>query len=217
MPDSQPGSAHAVYTALRHRFSDGDYAPGQRLTEAALAADLGVSRTPVREAIGRLLAEGLVIQAARGVAVAALSPVEAAHLFVLRAELESLAAGLAAERQAAGQLAPAAVDALDGAVDKVEEAVRTRDARASARANLTLHRAIAAAAGNPFVEDTLHRVWDRIAVTTVANLDDPHWAGAITDQHRAIVSAIRRGDAQAARSAAKSHIEAAARAYKPAT
>ncbi|GGO30756.1 GntR family transcriptional regulator [Microbispora rosea subsp. aerata] len=215
MTDVQPGSAQAVYMALRRRLSDGAYAPGQRLTEMALAADLGVSRTPVREAIGRLLTDGLVVPAVRGVVVAALSPTEAEHLFVLRADLEALAAELAAGRQAAGRLAPAEVDALDDAVDEVEAAVRTHDPRASAQANLALHRAIGAAAGNPFLEETLHRVWDRIAVTTVANLDDPHWAGAITEQHRAIVSAIRAGDPEAARSAAKSHIEAARRAYKP--
>ncbi|WP_433215001.1 GntR family transcriptional regulator [Microtetraspora malaysiensis] len=214
-PEPQPGSAQAVYAALRRRFADGEYAPGQRLTEMALAADLGVSRTPVREAIGRLLAEGLVVPAVRGVAVAALTAEEAEHLFVLRADLEALAAELAARRQALGQIAPAEVDALDRAVDRVEAAVQARDARASAQANLALHRAIGAAAGNPFLEDTLHRVWDRIAVTTVANLDDPHWAGAITDQHRAIVAGIRAGDPESARSTAKSHIEAAGRAYRP--
>ncbi|MFF5213234.1 GntR family transcriptional regulator [Streptosporangium sp. NPDC000396] len=211
----QPGSANAVYAALRHRFSSGEYAPGQRLTETALAADLGVSRTPVREAIGRLLTEGLVVPAARGVAVAALTSKEAEHLFVLRADLEALAAELAATRQMLGQLAPAEVDALDQAVDQVEVAVKAQDARASAQANLALHRAIGAAAGNPFLEDALHRVWDRIAVTTVANLDDPHWAGAITDQHRAIVAGIRAGDPETARRAAKAHIEAAGRAYQP--
>lgn len=211
----QPGSAHAVYVALRQRFSDGEYAPGQRLTEVALAADLGVSRTPVREAIGRLLTDGLVVPAARGVAVAALSPQEAEHLFVLRADLEALAAELAATRQASGQLAPAEVDALDRAVDQVEAAVKAQDARASAQANLTLHRAIGAAADNPFLEDALHRVWDRIAVTTVANLSDPDWATAITDQHRAIVAGIRAGDPKTARRAAKTHIEAAGRAYRP--
>lgn len=216
-PDSQPGSAQAVYTTLRRRFSDGVYAPGQRLTETVLAADLGVSRTPVREAIGRLLTDGLVVPAAKGVAVAALNPDEARHLFVLRTELEALAAELAAGRQAQGRLAPAEVDALDRAVDKVEAAVRAHDPRASAQANLALHRAIGAAAGNPFLEETLHRVWDRIAVTTVANLDNPHWADAITDQHRAIVAAIRAGDPAAARRTAKSHIEAAWHAYKPLT
>lgn len=214
--DSPPGSAHAVYATLRNRFSNGEYAPGQRLTEAALAADLGVSRTPVREAIGRLLTDGLVVPAVRGVAVAALTPTEAEHLFALRADLEALAAELAANRQALGLLAPAEITALDLAVDRVEEAVKAHDPRASARANLALHRAIGAAAGNPFLEDALHRVWDRIAVTTVANLDDPHWAGAITEQHRAIVAGIRAGDPEVARKAAKTHIEAAGRAYRPA-
>ncbi|GAA2444282.1 GntR family transcriptional regulator [Actinomadura vinacea] len=214
-PASKPGSTQAVYAVLRRRFAQGEYAPGQRLTEAALAADLQVSRTPVREALGRLLSEGLVVPGSRGVAVAALSKEEAELLFVLRADLEALAAELAATRQALGHLAPAVVDSLDQAVDQVQAAVEAHDVRATAQANLALHRAIGAAAGNPFLEDALHRVWDRIAVTTVANLDDPHWACTITDQHRAIVAGIRAGDAEVARRAAKLHIEAAARAYRP--
>ncbi|RBQ21492.1 GntR family transcriptional regulator [Spongiactinospora rosea] len=214
-PDPRPGSAQAVYAELRRRFAAGEYAPGQRLTEAVLAAELSVSRTPVRQALGRLLTDGLVVPAARGVAVAALTGAEAGHLFVLRGRLEALAAELAATRQKEGRLAPAEIDALDEAVDRVEAAVRAHDARASAQANLALHRAIGAAAGNPFLEDALHRVWDRIAVTTVANLDDPHWADAITEQHRAIIAGIRAGDPQAAGEAALAHIQAAGRAYRP--
>ncbi|WP_344513206.1 GntR family transcriptional regulator [Dactylosporangium maewongense] len=204
-------SSNAVYAELRSRFANGDYGPGQRLMEVALAADLGVSRTPVREAIGRLLAEGLVVPTARGVAVAALNEVDAAAIFVLRADLEGLAAQLAAERQAAGAVAPAVFDQLDKATDAVEVAVVAGDARAAARANLHLHRAIGATAGNAFLEDALHRVWDRIAVSTVSNLSDPVWAASITEQHRAIVSAIRAGDSGAARQAAVAHIEAAYR------
>ena len=71
-PRSASSSAEAVYLALRGRFADGGLAPGERLTEASLAQELGVSRTPVREALGRLLADGLVVPTARGVAVAAM-------------------------------------------------------------------------------------------------------------------------------------------------
>ncbi|WP_406290336.1 GntR family transcriptional regulator [Embleya sp. NBC_00896] len=213
--DVPQGSTNTVYTTLRRRFADGEYAPVQRLTEAAIAADLGVSRTPVREALRRLQAEGLVAPAARGVVVAPLGAVEASHLFVLRADLEALAAELAATRQQQGLLAPAEVDALDEAVAAVELGVRAKDPRAAARANLALHRAIGVAAGNPFLEDALHRVWDRIAVSTLSNLADEEWAGLITDQHRAIVAGIRAGDPAAARVAAKTHIEAAAHAYLP--
>lgn len=205
-------SASTVYSELRARFASGEYAPGQRLTEVALAADLGVSRTPVREALGRLLAEGLVAPSSRGVAVAPLSAAEATDIFVLRAELEGLAARLAAEKQAAGGLAPAVLDHLDAATDAVEQAVAAGDARESARANLVLHRAIGAAAGNQFLEEALRRVWDRIAVSTVANLSDPHWPGLISEQHRMIVSAIRAGDPVTAQQAAAAHIEAASTA-----
>jgi DNA-binding transcriptional MocR family regulator len=56
-----PNGAQSVYLALRRRFADGDLGPNERLAETALAQELGVSRTPVREALGRLLADGLVV------------------------------------------------------------------------------------------------------------------------------------------------------------
>lgn len=207
-------SAQSVYTALRARFADGDLAPGERLTEAALAQELGVSRTPVREALGRLQADGLVVPTARGVAVATLGSDEIEQIYELRAVLEGLAAAQTARRQAEGLIAPVEIRGIQAAADEVEQAVAEGDPKHSARANLAFHRAFGRAPGNPFLEDALHRVWDRIAVSTVSNLSDDVWAKAVIAQHQEICQAIVSGDENAARRAAEGHIRAAMRIYR---
>ncbi len=213
---SASSGAQAVYLDLRKRFADGGFAPAERLTETALAQELGVSRTPVREALGRLLADGLVVPSARGVAVAALSGEEITHIYRLRAALEGLAAAEAAQRQADGLIAPAELRGIREAADEVERAIEGGDAKTAAQANLAFHRGIGRAAANPFLSDALHRVWDRIAVATVSNLSDRDWATAVVAEHETIYRAIVDGDVDAARQAAEQHISAAALVYRAA-
>lgn len=205
-----------MYLTLRRRFAEGELAPGERLTEAALAQELGVSRTPVREALGRLLVDGLVVPAVRGVAVATLSRAEVEQIYELRAALEGLAAAQTARLHASGQIAPAHVHAIEQAAEEVERAVAEADAKQSARANLAFHRAFGQAPGNAFLTDALHRVWDRIAVSTVSNLSDAAWAQAVLTQHQEICRAIVAGDEDAARRAAEEHIRSAMRVYSAA-
>ncbi|WP_330232583.1 GntR family transcriptional regulator [Nocardia sp. NBC_00508] len=217
MSNPAASGTHAVYLELRRRFADGDFAPAERLTETTLAQELGVSRTPVREALGRLLADGLVVPAARGGAVvAALDSDEVRHIYRLRASLEGLAAAEAAKRQASGLIAPVEMRAIGDAADAVERAIELGDAKRSAQANLAFHRAIGRTAANPFLEDALHRVWDRIAVATVSNLSDPVWAARAVAEHRAIFQNIADGDENAARAAAEQHINDAALIYEAA-
>ncbi|MFJ6650522.1 GntR family transcriptional regulator [Streptomyces sp. NPDC091290] len=216
LPRTAASSAHAVYLTLRRRFTEGELAPGERLTEAALAQELGVSRTPVREALGRLLVDGLVVPAARGVVVATLSKTEVEQIYELRAALEGLAAAQTARLQATGQIAPARVHAIEQAAEEVERAVDKADAKRSARANLAFHRAFGEAHGNAFLTDSLHRVWDRIAVSTVSNLADGEWARVALTQHQEICRAIVAGDEGVARRAAEEHIRSAMRVYRAA-
>jgi DNA-binding GntR family transcriptional regulator len=211
-----PNGTHAVYLALRRRFADGDLAPAERLTETALAEELGVSRTPVREALGRLQADGLVTPAARGVVVATLGRDEIEQIYELRAGLEGQAAARAARRQAAGLIAPIEIRGIQDAADEVEQAVAEGDPKRSARSNLAFHRAIGRVAGNTFLEDALHRVWDRIAISTVSNLSDRDWASTVIAQHQEICLAVVAGDEAAARRAAERHIQAAAEIYRAA-
>src|SRR5450759_3561190 len=94
-----------VLAELRHRIVNGDYPPGQRLTEDRLAADFGVSRNPVREALRIVQAEGLVTMAPRrGAVVSTPDASTIADLFAVRTSLETVAARLAAERATPGDV-----------------------------------------------------------------------------------------------------------------
>lgn len=215
-PTTAADGAQTVYAALRTRLAAGRYAPGDRLTEVELADELGVSRTPVREALQRLHSDGLVTRAARGAVVAGLSEKERRDLFQVRAALEQLAARAAAERQRDGELAPVVLKNLRLKDQAIADAVRRGDPREVAQRNFEFHRQIVDAADNAMLADMLGRAWDRIAVSAVSNLMDPDWAAQVADQHEAIVSAIAAGDPDAAAAAMNHHIDAAARRH-PAT
>jgi DNA-binding GntR family transcriptional regulator len=203
-------SSQAVYAALRARLAEGRHAPGDRLTEVDLATELGVSRTPVREALGRLQADGLVTRAGRGVVVSALTAKERVELFAVRTVLEALAARSAAERQSDGALAPAVIRRLHESAEAIETAIAEGDPRLVAQRNFDFHRQIVEAADNSFLAEILGRVWDRIAVSTVSNLFDEQWAKQIPAQHDAVIAAIEAGDSSAAADAMHAHIDAAA-------
>src|SRR5438132_434148 len=93
-PGSETNSDHA-YAMLRRAIVVGRYRPGDRLTEIALTVELGMSRTPVREAIRRLQADGLIVIGHRGALVRRLSVLEVASLYPVRAGLEALTAAVA--------------------------------------------------------------------------------------------------------------------------
>ncbi|WP_161605487.1 GntR family transcriptional regulator [Pimelobacter simplex] len=211
---TRPASAATVYAVLRSRFSGAHYAAGDKLAEQAIAAELNVSRTPVREAIGRLLADGLVTPAARGVVVAALDAKECQDLFAVRGSLEGLAAATAAERQAAGLLAPVVLANLREASEAVRAAATKGERREAARANSHLHMEIARAADNQLLLEALTRVWDRIAVATVTHLDDDAWLAQISAQHDEVIDAIAAGDPDTARTAMAQHIADAASTHR---
>jgi len=170
---------------------------------------LGVSRTPVREALRRLQADGLVSRAGRGVVVSALTEKERVDLFQVRAVLEALAARAAAERQRDGALAPVVLRRLRESARAIETAVADGDPRVVAQRNFEFHRQIVEAADNAALEEFLGRVWDRIAVATVSNLADPEWAHQISTQHEAVIAAIEAGEPGAAGDAMYAHIDAA--------
>ncbi len=98
-------TAEAVYQVLRHGIVHGDLAPGERLRSDALANELRVSRTPVREALRKLEAEGLVAQSGSGLVVRAFSEQDLTELFYVREALEGMAARLAAENATPSEIA----------------------------------------------------------------------------------------------------------------
>jgi DNA-binding GntR family transcriptional regulator len=193
-----------VYDDLRELIVAGDLPP--KFSESELAERLNVSRTPVREALERLHGDGLVDARGRGVRLISLSEQELRHVYRVRAALEALTAELVAERQAAGEIAPAALAALTQLAGAADHATREADLAAGASSNRAFHLRIAELAANPPALDALRRIWDQIVVSTRRSLVAPERAKAVDEEHRRLLAAIQQGDAPKAAEAAKAHV-----------
>jgi DNA-binding GntR family transcriptional regulator len=207
-PSGPHNQAEQAYRQVRELLLAGQFQPGDRLNEVDLSESLGMSRTPVREALRRLQSDGLVTPTGRGVVVAALSTEDLRHALDLQGALETLAAELAAARQRDGQLPPAEIDALHRAAEEVEQRGAAGDVLGVWRANLSFHQRIAELSGNPLLVESLGRIWARFAVVSLHNLrrrqhlgpDHPGHPG-----HRALVAAIAAGEPETAALAAREH------------
>ncbi|UOE45719.1 GntR family transcriptional regulator [Agromyces larvae] len=194
-----------VYDDLRDLVVSGGLDPADRISETALAQRLEVSRTPVREALQRLDAEGLVHAAGRGIRVRLTVGRDLADLFEARAALEAHAAARLAELVAAGELAPARLAELDRLADATDATTRSGDLAAAAEGNRAFHLRVAELAGNRVIVDTLRAYWDRITVSTRAYLAAGDRAATVDDAHRDLLAAIAAGDPRAAATAAREH------------
>jgi DNA-binding GntR family transcriptional regulator len=206
----------AAQARLRERIVGGAYAPGERLTETEVAAALAMSRTPVREALRGLAADGLVRSAGgRGVVVTALDPAGLRDAYRVRAALEALTAELAAERQAAGLIAPAELKALAADAALTEEATVEGRLTEAVLLNRRFHTRVTALAANAPAQAVLDRLWDQIVVSTRASLDPPlpltssggtPRPAQVNGQHRELLAAITEGRAADAGGIARRHV-----------
>jgi DNA-binding GntR family transcriptional regulator len=201
-----------VLAELRRRIVDGDYAQGERLTETRLADDFGVSRNPVREALRVVEAEGFVqILPRRGAVVATLDETAVRDLFAVREQLETLAAGLAAERATAKD-----VTRLRRLLDEASAATEAKDFDQVAELNSAFHRAVIDVSGNRWLLSISAAMYHHVhwVFRVGAAQRAPHsW-----EEHIRLVDAIEARDPAAASTAAREHVEAAAKAamsYRP--
>jgi DNA-binding GntR family transcriptional regulator len=190
---------------LRALILDGTYSAGARLTELELARALGMSRTPVREAIRALAADGLVRPTGWGVAVTALDPSDLDHAYRVRAVLEGLTAELAADRQRAGRIAPADLASVRAAADDAAAATAAAQLREAVEHNRRFHQRIAELAGNPIALSTLDRLWDQILVSTLQSLAAPARPAQVAAQHDQLLAAIADGRVVEAGRIARQH------------
>lgn len=178
---------------LRDAIVRGQLAPGERLTEDELAAWLGISRTPVREALGRLVATGLVeLDANRGVRVVPLEPARMLDLVQVSRELVQLAQRLAAERATDDEVAQ-----LRAFHEARAAAVAADDREGVERGAIGFHATILAASRNAELKRVYPAVVDRLE--RIFRLAFPEWLGAAgTEVDGALLEAIERRDAVAA-------------------
>jgi DNA-binding GntR family transcriptional regulator len=194
--------------AVRRSIIRGDYPPGQRLTEDALAEECGVSRVPVREALRVLAAEGFVrTQPYYGVFVAELSAAEANDLLEVRAVLEPLAGALAAQRRTADQLAKLSAIVRDG-----RRASREKRYDEVSALNGRFHEQLAVASGNSSLTLLISQLGDKIE--WVYSVEVRRRAADSWAEHATIVRAVKDQDPTAAADAVRGHIQAAAAAYR---
>ena len=201
MPDLKPSQKDA-YDLILEAIDTGIYRPGDRLVESELAERFGVSRTPIREALQRLETQSLLARDGRSLIVASLDHNQLAELYVVRTELEGLAARLAAQHAA-----PEEVRVLREMVE--EDAALLDNPEALSRANRRFHSQIHLASHNRFLVrqlDLVHRSMALLATTSLAAEGRGETALA---EHREIVDAIERGDGDAAYAALKKHISQA--------
>jgi DNA-binding GntR family transcriptional regulator len=197
-----------VLSALRAAIINGDYEPGQRLTEDRLAADFGVSRNPVREALRVAQTEGFVVSVPRrGAVVASPSPTAVRDMFAVRERLEPLAARLAAERAGA-----AGVAGLREMLDQAREATDADDLSRVAELNSALHLRILHLSGNPWLTSIATSLY--LHVQWVFRLGAADRAPHSWREHIALVDAIEAGDPELAERCATSHVAAASRAAR---
>ncbi|GEM_PF-267842 len=203
-PVSASGLGVLVARRIVHALETGTLAVGSRLVESRLAAMLGVSRGPVRDALQYLEQQGFVRRHPyRGSYVASFSPEELAEVFILRAELESLAARLVVTRGAA---TPSNIARLERLVDSMEEAVQAKDWSTLLDLDMEFHRLVAEWAEHRRLVTILDglRAHTRVAIA-LANRNVQAIRGVV-ETHKAVIDAIRSGDLGLVDRASKRHV-----------
>jgi DNA-binding GntR family transcriptional regulator len=191
-----------AYELILDAIDAGTYRPGDRMVESELADRFGVSRTPIREALQRLETQSLLTRDGRSLIVASLDHNQLAELYAVRAELEGLAARLAAQHAAREE-----VRVLREMVEHDRSLIG--DPSALSRANRRFHKQIHLASHNRYLVqqlDLVHRTMALLATTSLAVEGRSKKAVA---EHEAIVKAIEARDGEAADEALRAHISRA--------
>jgi DNA-binding GntR family transcriptional regulator len=198
----------SAYREIRRRILDNAWPPGHQALEQALALELGMSRTPVREALIRLQNEGLVEVVPRhGMRVLPVSGADMKEIYEILTSLEATAAELVAQRRpAASELAP-----LERASRDMDRALKKDDLDAWAEADERYHRHLVELCGNRKLAAVVFNYWDRAHRARMFTLRLRPKPVDSTREHRAVVEAISRGDAVAARDLHRAHRERGSR------
>jgi phosphonate utilization transcriptional regulator len=192
-----------VQREIERRITAGELAPGAKLSEAELAAAMGISRGPVREAFRALEQAGLVhTEKNRGVFVRQVSLEEANEIYEVRAALEGQIGRLAAKRITAGQ-----IERLRGIVKRMQAVGRKRDPDAYFPLNLEFHEALAEASGNRALAANYRRVVNELNLYRREAIQrNVEVIPVSTREHEAIVDAVVKGDERLAERLLYEHV-----------
>lgn len=192
-----------VFNTLRQAILTGELKPGERLMEIHLANRLGVSRTPIREAIRKLELEGLVTMIPRrGAEVSQITEKSMNDVLEVRRALDALCAELACDRISDEEL-----DNLGKACTAFEQAVRTRDIRKIAQADVALHDIIVQATGNQRLLQLVNNLSEQMYRYRFEYIKDFSQHERLIEEHRIIYQSIVNKDKETASREAKIHID----------
>ncbi|MTH35587.1 FCD domain-containing protein [Paracoccus limosus] len=191
-----------AYSLILSAIDNGIYRPGDRLVESELAERFGVSRTPVREALQRLETQSMLKRDGRSLIVATLDHNQLAELYTVRAELEALAARLAARHAT-----PEEVRVLASMVQ--DDRAILGDPQALSRSNRRFHHQIHLASHNRYLVQQLDLVHRSMALMARTSLAAKGRDAVSLDEHQEIVDAIAKRDGEHAEQALRRHISMA--------
>jgi DNA-binding GntR family transcriptional regulator len=204
-------SQEKAYAFLRNRILDFHYRPSQRLKALEIAKELGLSRTPVKEALSRLEQEGLVQRAGGyGYVVQAVRVRDVLNLYKVRELLE-----VGAARAALPFISPATLKRLAGILDRSKAHLRAETLDMFLRTNREFYSALFAATDNEVLEQTLASLNSRIwSIGSMVVKKHPPRADQILLENQRVLKALRAKDAEALEHAIRAHIRAAGEAVK---
>ena len=203
--DSYQPLRETVCEVLRDAIRRGVLEPGERLMEVQLAEDLGISRTPVREAIRKLEQEGYVIMLPRrGTYVSSVSVHDVKEIFEIRTALESLATVLATVR-----IEPEELEKLRALLAEIEGHIERKDIEKIVATDIEFHGLLYQVSRNDRLVTIISNLKEQLARFRTLSMSYPGRLQETLEEHRAMVEAIAAGDADAAREAAERHMEQA--------
>ncbi len=192
-----------VFNTLRQAILTGELKPGERLMEIHLANRLGVSRTPIREAIRKLELEGLVTMIPRrGAEVSQITEKSMNDVLEVRLALDALCVELACDRISDEEL-----ENLKKACISFEQAVKTKDAKRIAQADVALHDIIVQATGNQRLIQLINNLSEQMYRYRFEYIKDFTQHERLVEEHRIIYESIVQKDKETASAAAKMHID----------
>jgi DNA-binding GntR family transcriptional regulator len=201
---SEVSQGELAYAKLNAAIRNGEFRPGDRLREIDIAKRFDLSRTPVREALRRLEADGIIEHKPRfGAVIRALSHTELVELYEMRLVLERTAAQMAAKHAARAQ--------IDTMTRLNEEMAATDDPMIAAALNQEFHRTIYLSARNRFLLQSARDLSNALILLGPTTLEDEERIADVTAQHQVIVMGIAAGDAEQAGDAAADHLESSLR------
>lgn len=201
--DSYQPLRDVIFETLRKAIISGDIKPGERLMEVSLAEQMGVSRTPVREAIRRLEAEGLVTMTPRkGTHVSELSVKDIMDVLEVRTVLDQLATSLAAKR-----MQPAQIKALELIHKQYIANVEKNNIEGAIRKDVEFHDVIYAASGNPRLVAVASSLREHVYRFRVLYMKDNLIAENVLHEHEEILEALKSAQEQRASQLAEKHIK----------